>query len=236
MLRVCLWAGLYAGLVAAVGGCGLISSDVTDFDLSLPNKTYTVDSASFDVNGDPDAVLSMSCTPQSGACELAGEMACPEGQCRGQCSASTSLCELVIPVHPFTTVNLAEEKPELATIDDQEFVSVTIDTITYAVSENTMNRQTPALTLYVAPQSVTSPTDTAAIAIGDIPAVDAGMTVTTTPMQITQGGHAALVDAMKDFRTPFNVIVGTDIVLRSGEPLPTGKMTTTLAITAHAGL
>lgn len=232
MLRVCLWAGI----AGAVGGCGLISSDVTDFDLSLPNKTYTVDSASFDVNGDPDAVLSMSCTPASGACELAGEMACPEGQCRGECSASTSLCELIIPVHPFTTVNLADEKPELATIDDQAFVTVTIDSITYAVSENTMNRQTPPLILYVAPQSVTSPSDSAAVAVGTIPMVDAGMMLQTTPMQITMGGHTALVDAMKDFRTPFNVIVGTDITLRSGEPLPTGKMTTTLAITAHAGL
>jgi len=235
MLRVCLWAGL-VGVAATVGGCGLISSDVTDFDLSLPNKTYTVDSASFDVNGDPDAVLSMSCTPQSGACELAGEMACPEGQCRGSCSQSTNLCELIIPVHPFTTVNLADEKPELATIDDQSFVSVTIDSITYAVSENTMNRQTPPLILYVAPQSVTSPMDTAAIPVGTIPMVDAGMTVQTMALQITAGGHTALVDAMKDFRTPFNVIVGTDITLRSGEPLPTGKMTTTLAITAHAGL
>ncbi len=232
MLRVCLCTCI----LAAIGGCGLIDSNVTDFDLSLPNKTYTVDSASFDIGGDPSAVLSMSCTPQSGACELAANMACPAGQCQGQCGTATSLCELVIPVHPFTTVNLADEKPELATIDRQALVSVTIDTITYAVSENTMNRVTPPLTLFVAPQSVTSPTDTAAVAVGTIPAVEAGMIVPTTQMQVTSTGHAALVNTMKDFRTPFNVIIGTDIVLKSGEPLPTGKMTATLSIAAHAGI
>ena len=223
-------------IAVGAGGCGLIDKNVTDFDLSLPDKTYTVDSASFDITGDPDLVLQMSCTPGSGACELAGDQACPEGQCWGTCSEATSLCELVIPVHPFTTINLADEKPELATIDDQSLVDVRVDTITYAVSENSMNRATPPMVLYVAPANVTSPTDQAAVAIGTIPAVEPGMTLPVTEMQITAGGHARLVDAMEDFRTPFNVLLATDIVLRDGEPLPMGRMTTTLSITAHAGL
>jgi hypothetical protein len=231
-MRVALCACIAVGL----GGCGLIDKNVTDFDLSLPNKTYTVDSASFDITGDPDVVLMMSCTPASGACELAGDQACPEGQCWGECSTSTSLCELVIPVHPFTTVNLADEKPELATIDEQSLVDVRIDTITYAVSENTMNRQTPPLVLYVAPANVTSPMDQAAVPVGTIPPVDPGVTIPVTSMEMTTGGRARLVSAMEDFRTPFNVLLATDITLRSGEPVPMGRMTTTLSITAHAGI
>jgi hypothetical protein len=219
----------------APAGCGLISSDITDVDLSLPNKTYTVDSASFDVSGDPGPILSMSCTPSSGACELAAEQVCPEGQCAGACGAAGT-CDLIIPVHPYTTVDLAAEKPELAEIDSASLVDVTIDTITYAVAENTLDRATPPLVLYVAPATVMTPDDQAAVAIGTIPSVEAGRTVTTTPLELTGAGRARLVDAMEDFRTPFNVLVAADIVLSEGDTIPTGRMTTTLSITAHAGI
>jgi len=222
-------------LTALAGGCGLISSDITDVDLSLPNKTYTVDSASFGVTGDPGPVLSMTCTPSSGACELAAMQVCPDGQCRGACG-DTNTCELIIPVHPFTTVDLAAEKPELATINDQALIDVTIDTITYAVSENTMDTQTPPLTLYVAPANVMTPDDPAAVPIGTIPPVTPGMTVPVTQIEMTTVGRTRLVQAMQDFRTPFTVLIAADIVIGMGDAIPTGRMTTTLSITAHAGI
>ena len=221
-LQVVVWAAL------AVGGCGLISSDVTDFDLSLPDKTYTVDSDSFGVSGDPDVVLNMSCTASGGTCEVAAEQVCPDGQCRGACNATSSTCDLIIPVHPFTTVNLAQEKAELATIDDQTLVDVTVDAITYRVDQNTMDITTPPLTLYVAPATVTTPDDTGAVAVGTIPEVAPGMTVPVTDL--------VMVEAMGNFRTPFNVLVAADIVLSSGDAIPTGRMTTTLSIRAHAGI
>ena len=225
-----------ACVALAAGGCGLISSDVTDFDLSLPDKTYTVDSDSFGITADPDPLLSMSCSPGGGTCEVAAEQVCPDGQCRGACNATSMTCDLIIPVHPFTTVNLAQEKSELAAIDDQALIDVTVDSISYRVDENTMDTTTPPLTLYVAPATVTSPDDSGAVAIGTIPMVQPAMTLPMTDLVMTSEGHDRLVLAMANFRTPFNVLVAADIVLTSGDSIPTGRLTTTLTIRAHAGL
>jgi hypothetical protein len=220
----------------AAGGCGLISSDVTDFDLSLPDKTYTVDSDSFGITADPDVVLNMACATGSGTCEVAAEQVCPDGQCRGECNATSLTCDLIIPIHPFTTVDLASEKSELAAIDDQTLIDVTVDSISYRVGENTLDTTTPPLTLYVAPASVTSPDDSGAVSIGTIPMVQPAMTLPETDLVMSSEGHDRLVQAMANFRTPFNVLVAADIVLTSGDSIPTGRMTTTLTIRAHAGL
>jgi hypothetical protein len=230
MLRLCL----FAAAVAATG-CGLISSDITDVDLSLPSKTYTVDSDSFDVRGDPGPVLSMSCEPGNGTCEVAAEQVCTEGQCLGECGAA-STCDLIIPIHPYTTVDLAAEKPELAEIDAADLVDVEIDSITYAVSMNSFDRDTPPLVIYVAPANLTTPEPPNAVVVGTIPAIPAGTTIETTEIQMTATGRDRLIDAMEDFRTPFNIIVGADLRLTEGDTIPTGALTTTLSITAHAGL
>ena len=225
-----------AALALAVGGCGLVDEDVTRFDLSLPNKTYSVDSASWRVQGDPSLVLNMSCGSDPAVCGLAADNLCTDGQCEGQCSATTRTCDVVIPIHPFITIDLAMEKPELSEIDDTALVDVDIEAITYAVSENTLDRDTPPLVLYVAPEIVMSPDDARAIPVGTIPPVAAGTTVPETEIEMTAAGRSRLVSAMSDYRTPFNVLVGTEIVVGMGQTMPSGRMTTTLSIRASAGL
>ena len=56
---------LLAVLVPVVGlsaaGCGLISSDVTQFDLGLPHKQFTVDAGNWGLSN-PELLLSHACT------------------------------------------------------------------------------------------------------------------------------------------------------------------------------
>jgi len=53
-------AGVWLGLTAS--GCGLISSDVTNFDLTLPEKSFSVDASGWQVNEQQtDTFLEMSC-------------------------------------------------------------------------------------------------------------------------------------------------------------------------------
>ena len=134
----------------APAGCGLISSDVTDFDLTLPDKTFTVDTASWQLNG-VDTFTSTDCSSQMGVCAAAAQQACKQGQCFGSCDADTQTCDLQVLVSLWQMVDLLSEKPELQTINDQPLVGVTIDSVDYEVTENTLNVDTPEMKMYVAP-------------------------------------------------------------------------------------
>ena len=61
---------LAALLLAAVGaGCGLISSDVTNFDLTLPDKNFTVDTSGWQIDQmQAMTFLQTSCASQPTLC------------------------------------------------------------------------------------------------------------------------------------------------------------------------
>lgn len=222
----------------AAGGCGLVSSDVTNFDLTLPDKSFSIDTSSWQVDQQQAMTfLSTPCDasqPPPNICTSAAMMACPMN-CTGTCGASNT-CELALDVSVYQPVDLLTEKPELKTINDQPVIKVTIDAVTYEVTQNTLNLATPPLTLYVAPMSVMSPSDPQAIAIGTIDPVPAGSTVTPTDVMFTPEGEQALVDIMSTFKTPFNVIVGGQLVVDQNTPVPSGKLDAIVHIKAHAGI
>ena len=64
--------------------------------------------------------------------------------------------------------------------------------------------------------------------------VPAMTTVMETPMVYTATGQQTLVDTMGDFKNPFNVIVGSQLDLRSGQKVPSGKLDANVHIKAHA--
>ena len=227
----CLLLVAVAGLV---GGCGLIDPNVTNFDLGLPDKTFTVDTSKyFAVSGTYEGV---ACQPQGPDVCAAAEQACHEGQCTGSCNASSSTCDLTVVVAPWKNVDLYNEKQELHTIQDQPLIDVTIDAIHYEVSENTLNVPTPQFDVYVAPATVMSPDSDEAQPIGTIGPVEAGATVAPREFELTADGRAALAARMGDFRTPFNIIYASTMVLADGSPIPQGRLTAKISIEAHAGL
>jgi len=227
------WLAILAGT-----GCGsLISSDVTDFDLTLPDKQFTVDTSGWQVmSGVLPTYLMTTCTSNPTICNTAAQQACESG-CAGECDTGKHTCDLDLQVSLFQPINLVMEKPELKTINDEPVIKVTIDSLTYEVTGNTLNVPTPPLTLFVAPMSVMDPTNGMAASVGTVPAITAGMT-TTGPQDIayTPEGKANLVTIMSTYATPFNVIVGGTLQLVDGDPEPTGKLDAVVHITAHAGL
>jgi hypothetical protein len=227
MLRCCLTASL----VALIGGCGLIDSDIADVDLSLPDKTFSIDADQWPLD-EAGQVPGFDCSAAPQVCgEIAAE-ACPDGECTGACVAAE--CELTLKVAKWRPVDLGNEKPELASIEEQSPLDVTIDAIRYAVTENSLTVATPPFTLYVAPSTVMTPEG--AEPIGTIPSVPAGMQVTLTEVELTASGRTALENRMADFRTPFNLIVGASIVVGPGDTLPSGRITAQVSVDAHAGL
>lgn len=218
-------------------GCGLISSDVSNFDLTLPDKNFTIDSASWMVDGTKaQPFLMQSCASTPTLCASAATQACGTG-CTGSCDMTTKTCDLSLSVGLYQAVDLVKEKPELQTINSEPVIKVTIDSITYEVTTNTLNVMTPAMTIFVAPSSVMDPKDPSAKAVGTLAAVPA-MTTTTAPqmMVYTDTGKAELISIMSTFKTPFNIIVGSTLTLKSGDPVPMGKLDAVVHIKAHAGL
>lgn len=232
-LRLCL--------LALVPACGLIDSDVTNFDLTLPDKAFSVDASGWNVDeAAADTFLNMGCTagPQN-VCTAAVMQACPMN-CTGDCNPTTSKCELRLNISAYKSIDLVTEKPELNQINDKPVIKVTVDSITYAVTANTLNVATPELGVYVAPITIMDPKDPMATQIGIIPSVPAGGTVAARDMMYTPNGKQALVDTMSTYKTPFNIIVGTSqdnpIVIEAGDDVPMGKLDAVIQIRAHAGL
>jgi hypothetical protein len=228
---------LRVSLVVAMSGCGLISSNVTNFDLTLPDKNFSVDASGWNVNQTAAmAYLNMSCGPSNNVCmSTALQQACHMG-CTGLCGAMNK-CTLDLNVSVYKGVDLVAEKPELKTINDQPLIHVAIDAVTYEVTANTLNVATPMMTVYVAAMSVTNTSDPTLVkAVGTIDAVPAGTTVAERSMTFTADGKQALINIMSTFKTPFNVIVGSTIELKAGDPIPTGKLDAVVHIKAHAGV
>lgn len=241
---LCLTARLSAAVLGLhlAAGCGLISSDVTDFDLTLPDKKFSIDASGWQVDtANPrlftnGQLASVPCSSTPTVCSSAVAMACST-DCSGSCNTTTNACELSLDVSRPLKVDLLTEQPELKTINDQPVIKVTIDSVTYEVTANSLNVDTPVIDVYVAPISALEPTDMGAELIGSIPAVPAMTTTSSARMlEFTPTGKARLVDIMSMFKTPFNVLVASSLKITAGQMLPTGKLDALVRIRGHAGL
>lgn len=228
-------AALLGFTALAFVGCGLIDPDIADFDLSLPEKDIVVDTSQWQLT--TDATLpAVDCTDSAGICSAGITEVCgAEAVCFGSCN-SDKVCDVKVLVNLWHAFDLAKEKPELEEIEGKPLVSVSINKIAYKVTENTMNVDSPEMTVYVAPGSVMSPGDPQAQAIGTIAVVPAGTTIEEQDVLLSDGGREILAGFMKQYSVPFNVIIGTTIDITPGDVVPTGKLTAVVLVSAVAGL
>ena len=225
---------VHALLAAAAASCGLVDPDITEFDLSLPSKQFTIDSERWGLMN-ADALVSTTCQTNPDPCAAAAEQACEEGTCAAACDAGTLTCDLTLFIALYQGVDLTTEKPELQTIEDQPLLDVTIDAINFEVSENTLNVETPEMVVYAAPATVMAPDDRAK-RIGTVPSLPPGTTRSLTAITFDPMGRENLASFMSDFRTPFNIIVGSELLVESGDMIPAGALTVRVVVEAHAGL
>ena len=238
---LCLNARLAAVVlgVSLAAGCGLISSDVTNFDLMLPDKKFTIDASGWQVDTtmtpfNNGTLASVSCSTST-VCSAAVSQVCAS-DCSGTCDPVASSCVLSLDVSRPLKVDLLTDEPDLKTINDQPVIKVSIDSVTYAVMSNSLNVDTPEINVYVAPISALKPSDPQAKPIGTIPAISKMTTSDFQTLVFTPTGKADLVNIMSTFKTPFNVLVSSSLVIRAGQMLPTGKLDAVVRIRGHAGL
>jgi hypothetical protein len=229
MRRLLLLCGLFAA------GCGLISSDITDFDLKFPKKDFTVDTAQWMLSSSVTmggTFPSVPCPPAD--CASAASMFCNAGACTADCSTSAT-CTAHVGISIFQPFDLAHEESDLATINAQHGISVTVTAITFEISENTLNVATPQLEVFMAPMAVTSPTDPMAKQIGTILPIQPGFTG-TGQVDISATGKATMEEFIGNYKTPFNIIVAGTADIHAGDPVPMGMMKGAVTVAAHAGV
>jgi hypothetical protein len=221
--------------VIALSGCSLISSNATTYDLDLPAQTFSVDASGWQVQtASINDYLAKSCSPTSTLCASAANAACPMN-CTGSCDMAQQTCDLGLDIALHQTVDLLSEKPELKSIDGATTVlQVTVDSVDYEITANSLSIDTPPLTVYVAPMSVMDPKDALAKMVGTIDVVPAGTTVLATAMKFSPDGQATLSATLADFKNPFNIIVGGTLLLAHGDGVPKGKLDASVHVRAHA--
>jgi hypothetical protein len=218
---------------AVLTGCGLINSNVTNFQLQ-DKKTFTIDASSWMVNSSQaQTYLTTDCSSAPAVCGSAASQACGMN-CSGNCDVTSHQCDLALAVNVFQLVDLQNDNSGLSQIKNEPIIKVTIDSVTYDVMQNTLNIDTPPLTIFVAPMSVTTATDPNAQTVATVAAVTAGTTPIGQSVTYTDQGQQALVDIMGTYKDPFNILVGGTITVTSATPVPTGTLSATVYINAHA--
>jgi hypothetical protein len=228
-------SAIFLAWCAALSACGLIDKDITYFDLSLPEEQFTVDTSQWGLAGDA-TFPAIPCAVETDICADAVNAYCGADQCAGVCDGASNTCTARVLVALSQQIDLVQEKPELQTIEDQPFIDVTIDAVKYRITENTLNFESPEITIYVAPVNVMSPDNPEAQPVGTIAPIEAGRQVDWIDVLLAPNGEASLRQFMGDYRSLFNVIVGAWAEIRAGDEMPTGRVVAEVRVEAHAGL
>jgi hypothetical protein len=235
-MRSLAWLALVVTFGTIGAGCGLFDPDITNFDLFIKDKDFTIDTDQWELNG-VDAFTSTDCSVND-VCAVAVEQSgvCAPGQCFGSCNTQTDTCQLQVVMQLWQGVDMSADNPEINTVANEPVVSVTIDSIAYQVISNTMNVETPMFTVYAAPSTTMSTGDPEAQAVGVIPPVPPATLIPETDIIIEPSGQDILASKMGDYMTPFNIIVGSSIMIRQGDSVPQGMLAAVIRVRAHAGL
>jgi hypothetical protein len=212
----------------AVAGCGLIGNDVTTVTVSLPARDFRIDSADWRLPAGnvPDFPCATDCTAFQDA-------VCTQQNCTAEC-ASDQHCVAKVPVSLKNDFDLSKDSPSYQQVANLPVVEVQLQSVTFNITENTLNIDTPELLVYFGPTSITSPSDAAAELVGTIPSVPQGF-MGVLPVAFSAAGQAVVKKYMDDYRTPFRVLVYSVVVVRSG-PTPSGRLVGQVTATATVGL
>ncbi len=224
--------GVAPALLFALGGCVLISSDVTRLKIQLSEQSYTFDTSMWG-NLPTGSTVAVPCGTGVGqvpdCCNPPAGLGIPMPNCAttpivcapSPSDATENVCTAEIPESVASVVNLSSvaSNPASAVLKD-----VQISSITYTTSNNTLNVALPELTVYLAPQGVTDPTDSRAMRFGTIPSIPAGANE-SGKMELVSNSGAVFQTFAANVSTPFELIATTTVIIPSGTPIPSGHVT-----------
>ena len=213
-------------VIATLGlvGCGLISTDITRLTFDLPTETYTFDTAQWNIPPvlQGAAFPSITCTTDNDCCTL-GSLAGLDCT-MPKLSCMSSSCAASLPESQATPINLSTDvMPSLSSYTS--LVSISISRITYTVRSNTLNVDVPPLSIYLAPEGVTDPTDSRAQLFGTVPKPITAGTTPTGNVQLVSNAASIFQTFTGMLSMPFEIITAATVVIGAGTPVPTGAIT-----------
>jgi hypothetical protein len=225
---------LACALLTGMTGCGLLSSDITTTKIALPPQTYSFDTSMFkglptgnsqSVPCGDGQVITDCCNPPAD-CTTTPLVCQPDNS---SVNNGANVCTAVIPESISNSINLSG-----AGLSSFPAGNISIDSVAYTVSNNTLNVDLPPVAIYLAPDGVTDPKN-GAMLFGTIPAIPMGTNPTGAVQKDPGADHAFEVYA-GNLSTPFNFIASTTVVIPSGTPIPSGQVTITVTVTLAAHL
>lgn len=221
-----LTLGLLAGLSlgAAAGGCGLI-----DIPITLQTQEYTQN-----FGNTTGTVQSVSCTMDSQCSTVATQAAAgimiPNATSTGFCeTTSPQTCSARINATVSYTVDLSKDQSFVTQVGGKAVAIVKSISLGYGVPTNSLNFAIPELDLYIAPQGVTSVTDSRAVALDKIPAIAAGTTSADSANSITidtsSPAGQLFVRSIQNPSQTFVLLANTKPVIKGGQAVPKGQIT-----------
>ena len=225
-LSFCAVVSVIAG-AAGLAGCGALSNAAT-LTFDLPAQSFSFDTASSGWKAPPASFPSVSCGSGQTVTDCCNPPApAPTPDCTATpLACENSVCVLEFPIDQSQTINLKMQVPSLSRLSGQTLATISISQVTYTIA-STLNVALPPVDVYIAPSNVTSASDPAAKKFGSIPSSPANMT-TTGNMTLDPSGGAVFSQYASAFSTPFNFIGHTTMIVKPGDPIPSGAVTATV--------
>lgn len=212
-------------LSTATAACSLVE-EATTFTFCSDPSEFVFDSDSLGVSGSGQTIPVVTCEgPEE--CGVAGVgLGCGSGtpQCSVECSQhdSQQQCDVVVVAESSVTVNITDK------VQNQTQASVlskvTVSRVEIAVSENTLNFDTPKATVFVGPNSAQSPSDASVVQLAQIDPIAQGTTFDTRALPTTEAGQQRLAELVRDYKTPFRLFVRMESRFVGGQAFPDGRL------------
>jgi hypothetical protein len=218
-----------AAIVLFAASCGLVNEleNFKGINFQLPVRKYAVSTDDMQWETPPQdftQIPPISC----GAGGLVMDCCNPPPPLPMFCTQVPLVCDggyctLKFVYEQTQTVDLAKEVPSLANSKGQIFSEMTLTTIDITIDENTLNVTLPPVDIYLAPMNVTTGSDPRAQKIGTMAMKAAGFVGPDTIM-LDDAAKKLFSNYAHDFQTPFNILMSTTVVYKSGAPVPKGKI------------
>jgi hypothetical protein len=217
-----------AGVVVLLGGCGLFDAldKLKGLTFMLPTQTFTVSTNNANWRSPPaSGVPPLPCGPGQ---PIADCCVPPAGAPAVDCTRTPLVCEAERCVLSFRyeevkEVNLARDVPSLKSYNGMIFSQVLLKQIDLDVN-NKLNVTTPAIDLFVAPINVTSTSMSGAQKIATIPMQAPGF-MGHVVIPLDDQAQQIFSTFARATQTPFNIITSTRVLVKSGDPVPSGEAT-----------
>ncbi len=188
----------------------------------LPPQTYTFDTAQWNI---PPALNGLefptiTCGTDNDCCTLGSAAGLDCTMTKLACMSGS--CAASLPESQATMINLAAQVPSLSSYTS--LVSISISSIKYAVRSNTLNVAVPPLSIYLAPNTVTDPTDSRAVLFGTVPEIPAG-SMPSGNVNLEPNAASTFQTFTSDLTTTFEIITAATVVIGAGTPVPSGAIT-----------